>query len=248
MNSFIFELSGGLLLGLLLGWLVNLLAEGILETHVSNESASLEKENPDALNGPVREGNNPARTARRIILLGLLPLVIGMQTVWRHWSPELLSDLILSVSLFGIAVVDWESLFIEIRMLTAAMLLRIVWLLFFQPGLLMASLTGLLVGAGLLYLLGVVYEAIRNRQGLGEGDPALLGLIGLWVGWRGLGPVLLVAALSGIVLGGLWLLRQRRPLLQSPIPFGPFLCMGGLLVYLLQQGRWLSGFNEFLRF
>jgi len=86
-----------------------------------------------------------------------------------------------------------------------------------------------------------LYETFRHRQGLGEGDAAVLGLIGMWVGWQGLGSVLLISALSGILIGGISLLRQRQSnqnipeLLQTQIPFAPFLCIGGLLVYFLQE-------------
>jgi len=103
------------------------------------------------------------------------------------------------------------------------------------------SLAGLLIGAGLLYLIGFLYETFRHRQGLGEGDAAVLGLIGMWVGWQGLGTVLLIAALSGILIGGISLLRQKKAnqnipdLLQTQIPFAPFLCLGGLIVYFLQE-------------
>ena len=107
---------------------------------------------------------------------------------------------------------------------------------------------GLLAGAGLLYLLGFLYEALRKRQGLGEGDPALLGLVGLWVGWPGLGPVLLIASLSGILIGGLWLWFRKQPLFHSPIPFGPFLCLGGLLVHLLQQFGWIPRYLKLTAF
>ncbi len=78
----------------------------------------------------------------------------------------------------------------------------------------------------------------------------MLGWIGLWVGWQGLGTVLLIAALSGIIIGGISLLRQREvnqnipDLLQTQIPFAPFLCLGGLIVYFLQEtGFIMMGFG-----
>ena len=119
--------------------------------------------------------------------------------------------------------------------------LRLLWLLFFAPQEMLNSLTGLLIGAGILYFIGFLYETFRHSQGLGEGDAAVLGLIGLWVGWQGLGTVLLIAALSGIIIGGISLLRQRKinqnipDLLQTQIPFAPFLCLGGLIVYFFRN-------------
>ena len=130
--------------------------------------------------------------------------------VWRQWSPELLSDLILVTALVGIAWIDRQTLLIEGRLVALAMVLRLVCLAFFEPQEMLNSLTGLLVGAGLLYFVGFLYETFCHRQGLGEGDPAVLGLIGMWVDWHGLGAVLLIAALSGILIGGVSLIRQKK--------------------------------------
>ena len=59
---------------------------------------------------------------------------------------------------------------------------------------------------------------------------------------------MLVAAFSGIILGGIWLLKKNQPLLHTPVPFGPFLCLGGLLVYLLQQSGWMPWQMELIAF
>ena len=169
---------------------------------------------------------------------------------WRQWSPKLLNDLILITALVGIAWIDRKTLLIEGRLIALAMGLRLLWLSFFAPQEMLNSLTGLLIGAGILYFIGFLYETFRHRQGLGEGDAAVLGLIGLWVGWQGLGTVLLIAALSGIIIGGISLLRQREvnqnipDLLRTQIPFAPFLCLGGLIVFFLQEtGFIMTGFG-----
>ena len=114
---------------------------------------------------------------------------------WRQWSPKFLNDLILITALVGIAWIDRKTLLIEGRLIALAMGLRLLWLSFFTPQEILNSLTGLLIGAGILYFIGFFYETFLHRQGLGEGDAAVLGLIGLWVGWQGLGAVLLIAAL-----------------------------------------------------
>ena len=76
----------------------------------------------------------------------------------------------------------------------------------------------------------------------------MLGLIGMWVGWQGLGAVLFIAAVTGIIIGGIFLLKNREKnqkfftLLQTQIPFAPYLCLAGLTVYLLQE----TGSRNFL--
>ena len=82
----------------------------------------------------------------------------------------------------------------------------------------------------------------------------MLGLIGMWVGWQGLGAVLLIAAVTGIIFGGLTLLKNREKnqklttLLQTQIPFAPYLCLAGITVYLIQEIGYLNfvlGFDYF---
>ena len=57
---------------------------------------------------------------------------------------------------------------------------------------------------------------------MGGGDFKLLALIGAWLGWQALLPVLLSASLVGSLVGGGLMLcgRVRR---NQPLPFGPFL-------------------------
>ncbi len=228
----------GALAGWLMGAALNRLVRGFLVEYSGMDAFPLA--------GGAPEEN--ILNFRNLLLFGALPAFTAFLTAWRTWSPELLDDLILTGSLFALAIIDWKSQLIDSRLVVVALVLRGAWLAVFKPDLLPESLLGLLIGAGLLYLIGFLYEALRKRQGLGEGDPALLGLVGFWVGWTGLGPVLLIAAVSGILIGGFMLWRRKLPLFHSPVPFGPFICLGGLLVHLLQQSGWMSRSLEFLAF
>ena len=187
----------------------------------------------------------------RLGFYAIMSIGASVLSVWRQWSPEILNDMILVSTLVGIAWIDRKTLLIEGRMVALALVLRLLWLSYFAPQQIFSSLTGLLVGAGILYFIGFLYETFRHRQGLGEGDAAVLGLIGMWVGWQGLGTVLLIAALSGILIGGISLLRRRQSnqnipeLLATQIPFAPFLCIGGLIVYFLQQTGFAEAFYGF---
>jgi len=175
------------------------------------------------------------------IIITLLTIIAGVLAFWRKWDPEFFSDIILVTALVGIALIDRKTMLIEGKLIALAIILRFCWLLYFAPQDIMYSLSGLLIGAGILFFVGFLYETFRNRTGLGEGDAAVLGLIGMWVGWQGLGAVLLIAAATGIIVGGFLLLRNREKnqkfssLLQTQIPFAPYLCLAGMTVHLLQE-------------
>ena len=70
--------------------------------------------------------------------------------------------------------------------------------------------------------------AIAYPAGMGLGDVKLAGVIGLILGWLGLGP-LLVGAFSAFLLGGIFsiaLLLMRKAGRKSGIPFGPWMIAG----------------------
>ena len=141
--------------------------------------------------------------------------------------------LLLLYLLYPLAWVDLLTLTVEPGLVIAGIVLRMGSVLALQRELALDMLGGMLGGAGLLYLVGFFYRELRGRVGLGDGDAALLGLIGAFVGWQGLLPVVILSAAGGIIAGGPALLLLRKPL-DTPLPFAPFLCGGGLTVYLLQ--------------
>lgn len=149
------------------------------------------------------------------------------------WSG--LSQLILFAAiLFALALEDWISLTVDSRIIVIGLCLRLASLAILLPEQLRPMLVGMLCGAGLLLLIGTFYRTLRGRDGLGEGDAAVMGLIGAFVGWQGLFPALAIAALSGLAVALPVFALHRKPM-TTAIPFVPFLALGGLVVYGLQQ-------------
>lgn len=90
-------------------------------------------------------------------------------------------------------------------------------------------------GAGFLLLWLVMhgYAKARGRAGMGGGDPKLFAGIGLWLGWRMLPPVLLVACLAGLglVLGRM---LAGRPMARTDaLPLGALLAMAAYPAWLV---------------
>ncbi len=83
-------------------------------------------------------------------------------------------------------------------------------------------------GFAALWLVGEGYRRVRGREGLGGGDPKLFGAIGLWLGWRMLPAVLLLAGLVGLGVALFQSTRGRAIAADTALPFGTFL---GLAAY-----------------
>lgn len=86
-----------------------------------------------------------------------------------------------------------------------------------------------LCGTGvLLVIMLLLYFA--SRGGMGEGDVKLAPALGIWLGLEQGLLCLLLAFVSGGIVGALLLLCRRGKLKQA-IPFGPFLCAAAVAAY-----------------
>jgi leader peptidase (prepilin peptidase)/N-methyltransferase len=71
---------------------------------------------------------------------------------------------------------------------------------------------------------------MTGREGMGGGDIKLLAMIGAWMGWQALPLIVLIASLTGAVIGVVFILFSGKGY-RFRIPFGPFLSLGAM-VYL----------------
>ncbi len=91
-----------------------------------------------------------------------------------------------------------------------------------------------LIGAGagfaLFAAIGAAYFRTRGVDALGLGDAKLLAAAGAWLGWQALAPVILIAALAGIVVA-----LARGAGRGAHIPFGPPLAaaFAGIWIFFL---------------
>ncbi|EPW7976087.1 prepilin peptidase [Cronobacter turicensis] len=67
-------------------------------------------------------------------------------------------------------------------------------------------------------------------EGLGYGDVKFLGALGAWHGWQMLGLLLVIASVLGLIAVFVLYQLKGRPLLcKTPLPFGPFMAVAGLI-------------------
>lgn len=107
--------------------------------------------------------------------------------------------------------------------LVGAALLGLASLAEHDPGALVRAGLGALAMLALYFLLVLIYPA-----GMGLGDVKLAGVLGMYLGWLGWGP-LVVGAFLGFGLGGLvggGLMLAGRAGRKTMIPFGPFMLAG----------------------
>ena len=91
-----------------------------------------------------------------------------------------------------------------------------------------ASLMGMAVGAGLIYMTGILGTLLFRREAMGFGDVKLIAMIGGILGWKLVVFVFFLGAVFGAVVGLASFLRTR----DHHIPFGPFLALAAMVCLL----------------
>ncbi|HYM43779.1 MAG TPA: A24 family peptidase [Steroidobacteraceae bacterium] len=92
-----------------------------------------------------------------------------------------------------------------------------------------SSVIGAAAGYASLWSVYHLFRLLTGKEGMGYGDFKLFAALGAWLGWQMLLPVMLIAAVTGAVVG-IALLTLRGQNRATPIAFGPFLAAAGWLV------------------
>jgi leader peptidase (prepilin peptidase)/N-methyltransferase len=107
------------------------------------------------------------------------------------------------------------------------------------------AMFGMLVGAGLLWLVSEVYFRVRKIEGMGFGDVKLAAMFGALLG----GPLTLLAIFLAAFAGsavGLALILRGRGGMKTALPFGVFLAPAAMIAY-LWGGPWVAAYARLLR-
>jgi len=107
------------------------------------------------------------------------------------------------------------------------------------------SLLGILLGGGILLAIAWLYEVLAKREGMGGGDIKLLGMIGAFLGWKAIFPVVFFASVAGTLIGVPLMLAKRKDS-RFALPFGPFLA-GAAVIYLFWGPLIIDWYLSFYR-
>lgn len=158
----------------------------------------------EALAGLVGAGAvaiDPGPTGWALALMGWLLIPLALLDWRHHWLPDRLN---LALAIAGLAVGGYASgMGIETRLI------------------------GGLAGFGVLFAIATAYKALRGHEGMGGGDPKLLGALGCWLGWQALPVVLLIAAGTSL---GLIVIAGTHGEKGRAYPFGTALAVSGATV------------------
>ncbi len=158
---------------------------------------------------------------------------IGLAALIRHPGLEGVAGALFGWQLLALAALDAEHFWLP-DWLTG--LLAGTALAFGAMGVgydLPSRLIGGVAGFGVLFAIAWSYRKIRGRDGMGGGDPKLLGAIGCWLGWQSLPYVLLGASVVGLCVALTLIARKHDVTATTRLPLGSLMAIAAFPIWLL---------------
>ena len=165
----------------------------------------------------------------RYPLVEILSCLLALLSVWHFgFSLNLIFVLLFVWIIIALFFIDLEQ-----QLLPDSLTLSLLWLgLIANTQSLFTSLPNAVLSAVFAYLtlwlFIKLFYLLTARIGMGNGDFKLFAALGAWFGWEQLPLILLFASFVGAITG-IFYLRLQKKTKDTPIPFGPFLCLAGLL-------------------
>jgi leader peptidase (prepilin peptidase)/N-methyltransferase len=164
----------------------------------------------------------------RYPLIEALTGLLAGAVAWKFGvSSTALAALVFTFALIALTFIDFDT-----QLLPDDITLPLLWLgLLFNIGGgftdLQSAVVGAMAGYLILWSIYWLFKLVTGKEGMGYGDFKLLAAIGAWFGWQLLPAVILLSSVVGSVIGiGLMVLARHGR--EVPIPFGPYLALGGI--------------------
>ncbi len=188
--------------------------------------------------------------------------VLGLYLYLNFPLGDAIARFVLCTALFIVALIDYDWRLIPNLITFPGMLVGFLAATFLMPEVgWRSALLGVLIGGGVLFGTGYLYELVRGREGVGLGDVWLLGMVGGFLGWQGVVFTLFFGSLLGAIGGIIFAIvgggqgpepvgdpsteptQADVSILRTEVPFGPFLALAAGIFALFQPGlmRWYLG-------
>ena len=155
---------------------------------------------------------------------------------------SLIASCILFFLLFIVSIIDFQHFWIPQSFINTGFLLGLVNIIFVsattKTNYFYFGIVGSLLSFLIFQLIRFIGRKIYKKEVMGKGDLKLIAMLGLWLGPLGVVLTIAISYISAaiVILVGLALNKIK---LKQTIPFGPFISLGGILV-------WIFGNDFFL--
>jgi leader peptidase (prepilin peptidase)/N-methyltransferase len=142
------------------------------------------------------------------------------------WTALLPVRLLLACALIVLFAIDLDYHLLPDAITLPGIAAGLAASVFLPPGIVEAGI-GALLGAGVLWLIATAYFRYAGHEGMGRGDFKMLAMIGAFLGWPQVLVTLVLASVTGALIGLALILMGRGR--KYALPFGVFLAIGALV-------------------
>jgi leader peptidase (prepilin peptidase)/N-methyltransferase len=161
-----------------------------------------------------------------------LAAIIALWGLWICEGWAVPAAMLLGWQLLALALIDARTMLLPRTLTLGLMISGLTVSAATSAGWPLDQIAGAALGFFSFRIIALVYRRLRGREGMGMGDAKLLAGLGAWVGWEGLPTVTIYATLAALLyLAGRNVCGERIHA-ATALPFGPFLALGGWLVWL----------------
>lgn len=138
----------------------------------------------------------------------------------------------LAASLFTLALLTLALIDLDTHLLPDDITLPLLWIgLIFNLNYGFTDIPTAVIGAAagylILWIVFWTFKLLTGKEGMGYGDFKMLAAIGAWFGWTMIPVVILLASIIGSIVGISMIIFAKQGK-NIPIPFGPYLAIGGI--------------------
>jgi len=173
--------------------------------------------------------NCAALISPRYPIVEAITALLSAYAAW-HFGPTLqaIGALLLIWALIALTAIDFDT-----QLLPDSITLPLLWfgLAFNLLGThvdIYSSVIGAMAGYLSLWSVFWLFKLATGKEGMGYGDFKLLAALGAWLGWQMLPVIILLSSVVGATIG-IGLIVAARQGRNTPIPFGPYLAIAGLI-------------------
>jgi leader peptidase (prepilin peptidase) / N-methyltransferase len=164
----------------------------------------------------------------------IVEAITGGIFLW-HWyvwglQPILIPKLLFASALIVLFAIDLEHQILPNVITLPGIVVGLVCSLIWPPGI-VASLEGIALGAGILWLIAEVWLRLRGVEAMGFGDVKMLAMVGAFLGIKLVVLTFILSSLIGGLVGAI-LIVSRRGRMTTAVPFGTMIAAAALFASL----------------
>ena len=156
---------------------------------------------------------------------------------------SLMAGCILFLLLFVISIIDLQHFWIPQSIINTGFLLGIINIIFVsiitKTNYFYFGLVGTLCSFLIFQLIRIIGRNIYKKEVMGKGDSKLIAMLGLWLGPLGVILTIAISYISAAIVIIIGIVLKKIKLKQT-IPFGPFISLGGILVWIFGNDFFLT--------